>query len=64
MTGFHTFENSSVDKLGWYEARSALEELQLRLGPDRSPLVRWIVDDLTDPGLTSSILSTRIDAKR
>ncbi|MCK4993160.1 MAG: hypothetical protein KAS29_21830, partial [Bacteroidales bacterium] len=86
MTGFHTFENSSVDKLGWYEARSdpsltliercklggnaailnagagatrlvdellelgfqniiandvsssALEELQLRLGPDRSPL--------------------------
>ena len=91
------YQNSSVDKLGWYEARSepslkliercalrknaailnvgagattlvdellelgyqniiandisssALEELQLRLGPERSSLVRWIVDDLTDP---------------
>ena len=97
------YKNSSVDKLGWYEARSeptlklielckldknaailnvgagattlvdelieigyqniiandiskaALEELQLRLGPDRSPLVRWIVDDLTDPGILQSL---------
>ena len=28
---------------------SALEELQQRLGPERSSMVRWIVDDLTDP---------------
>ena len=91
------YQNSSVDKLGWYEARSeptlkliercklgknaailnvgagattlvdeflkigykniiandisssALEELQQRLGPEQSTMVRWIVDDLTDP---------------
>jgi len=30
-------------------SKAALEELQLRLGQDRSKLVRWIVDDLTDP---------------
>lgn len=29
---------------------SALEELQLRLRPEWSTIVRWIVDDLTDPG--------------
>jgi SAM-dependent methyltransferase len=28
---------------------SALEELQSRLGPEQSNMVRWIVDDLTDP---------------
>jgi len=28
---------------------SALEELQQRLGPEQSSMVRWIVDDLTDP---------------
>ena len=91
------YQKSSVDKLGWYEARSepslkliercklekdaailnvgagattlvdelleigfqniiandisssALEELQSRLGPEQSTMVRWIVDDLTDP---------------
>jgi len=36
-------------------SKAALEELQLRLGPDRSPLVRWIVDDLTDPGILQSL---------
>lgn len=93
----HVYQKSSVDKLGWYEARSepslkliercklekdaailnvgagattlvdelleigfqniiandisssALEELQSRLGPEQSNMVRWIVDDLTDP---------------
>jgi SAM-dependent methyltransferase len=30
-------------------SRSALEELKLRLGADRSEQVRWIVDDLTEP---------------
>ncbi len=91
------YQNSSVDRLGWYESRSepslklikfcksskdavilnvgtgattlvdelielgyqnliandissaALEELQLRLGSEKSSLVRWIVDDLTEP---------------
>lgn len=28
---------------------SALEELQQRLGPEKSSMVRWIVDDLTNP---------------
>jgi SAM-dependent methyltransferase len=30
-------------------SESALQELQLRLGPERSALVRWSVDDLTNP---------------
>ncbi len=33
----------------------ALEELQLRLGTERSKLVRWIVDDLTDPAEFKSL---------
>lgn len=31
-------------------SQTALEELQLRLGPELSKKVHWIVDDLTDPG--------------
>jgi len=31
-------------------SKAALEELQLRLGPEISKQVHWIVDDLTDPG--------------
>ena len=31
-------------------SKAALEELQLRLGPEISEQVHWIVDDLTDPG--------------
>ena len=31
-------------------SKAALEELQLRLGPEISEQLRWIVDDLTDPG--------------
>ena len=34
---------------------SALEELQLRLGPNRSALVRWIVDDIINPGELQSL---------
>jgi len=34
---------------------SALEELQLRLGPERSASVRWIVDDITNPGELQSL---------
>lgn len=97
------YQNSSVDRLGWYEAnpepslelidqcnlqkdaallnvgagattlvdelieighrniiandisKAALEELQLRLGPERSSQVHWIVDDLTDPGILQSL---------
>ena len=97
------YQKSSVDKLGWYEARSepslkliercklgknaailnagagattlvdelieigyqniiandiskaALEELQLRLGPEKSKQVSWIVDDLTDPAELQSL---------
>lgn len=30
-------------------SRSALDELQLRLGPEQSKRVQWIVDDLTNP---------------
>lgn len=33
----------------------ALEELQLRLGSEQSSLVRWIVDDLTDPDELQSL---------
>jgi len=33
----------------------ALEELQLRLGSEQSSLVRWIVDDLTDPNELQSL---------
>ena len=91
------YQNSSVDKLGWYETKSdpylqlielcklskdaailnvgagattlvdelleigyqniiandisssALEELQQRLGPEQSTMVRWLIDDLTLP---------------
>jgi len=91
------YQNSSINKLGWYEARSepslklielcnlgenaailnvgagattlvdelldngyqniivndisssALEELQSRIGSKRSSLVRWLIDDLTNP---------------
>jgi hypothetical protein len=97
------YQKSSVDKLGWYEARSepslkliercklkkdaailnvgagattlvdelvvigyqniivndisseALKELKLRLGPEKSSLVRWVVDDLTDPAELKSL---------
>jgi len=97
------YQKSSVDKLGWYEARSepslkliercklgknaailnagagattlvdelieieyqniiandiskaALEELQLRLGQEKSKQVSWIVDDLTDPAELQSL---------
>lgn len=93
----HIYQNSSIDSLGWYEAKpepslelinrcklsadaailnvgagastlvdellkagylniivndissSALEELQLRLGPGQSKRIHWIVDDLTNP---------------
>jgi len=31
-------------------SKAALEELQLRLGPEISEQVHWIVDDLTNPG--------------
>lgn len=31
-------------------SQAALDELQLRLGPQLSEQVHWIVDDLTDPG--------------
>lgn len=34
---------------------SALKELQLRLGPEKSSMVRWIVDDLTKPGILKSL---------
>ena len=33
----------------------ALEELQLRLGTERSKLVRWVIDDLTDPAEFKSL---------
>lgn len=93
----HIYKNSSVDRLGWFEAKpepslelinrcklpedaailnvgagastlvdellkagymniiandissSALEELQIRLGPGQSKRIHWIVDDLTNP---------------
>ena len=31
-------------------SQAALEELQLRLGPELSKKVHWIADDLTEPG--------------
>jgi len=99
------YQNASVDKLGWYEARSepslklieqckpgkeaailnvgagattlvdellelgyrniiandisssALEGLQQRLGTEHSTRIRWIVDDLTDPGKLNTLES-------
>ena len=36
-------------------SRKALEELQLRLGSEKSSLVRWIIDDLTDPEELTSL---------
>jgi hypothetical protein len=36
-------------------SKAALEELQLRLGPEKSKQVRWIVDNLTDPDELQSL---------
>lgn len=99
----HIYQNSSIDRLGWYEAKpepslelinrcklsedaailivgagastlvdellkagylniiandissSALEELQIRLGPGQSKRIHWIVDDLTNPNELDSL---------
>ena len=36
-------------------SQAALEELQLRLGPDRNSKVHWIIDDLTNPAELSAL---------
>jgi len=45
------YENIIVNDI----SSEALTELKLRLGPEKSSLVNWIVDDLTDPAELKSL---------